>query len=196
MSIEKPRDVQARDVQAIYISADTLALRSRSWNRLRFEVEYGLEKGTTANSFLIQDQALIDPPGGTFTEIYLAELRQRTNLNNLRYVILGHVNKNRVIPLQSLLDANPKLTFICTNPGAIALKALIPDREIQIQVVRGEEFLDLGKGHGLKFFPVSTPAILMGFGPMTLIRKSFIPINSLVPMSAAIRSLMMCSPYS
>jgi len=157
MSIEKPRDVQARDVQAIYISADTLALRSRSWNRLRFEVEYALEKGTTANSFLIQDQALIDPPGGTFTEIYLAELRQRTNLNNLRYVILGHVNKNRVITLQSLLDANPKLTFICTNPGAVALKALIPDREIQIQVVRGEEYLDLGKGHGLKFFPVSTP---------------------------------------
>ena len=152
MSIDKPRDVQA-----IYISADTLALRSRSWNQLRFEVEYALEKGTTANSFLIQDQALIDPPGGTFTEIYLAELRQRTNLNNLRYVILGHVNKNRVITLQSLLDANPKLTFICTNPGSVALKALMPDRQLQIQVVRGEEYLDLGKGHGLKFFPVSTP---------------------------------------
>ena len=36
-------ETKQRDVQVLPIAADTLALRSRSWNRLRFEVEYALE---------------------------------------------------------------------------------------------------------------------------------------------------------
>ncbi len=44
----------ARDVQTLAIAADTTVLRSRSWERLRFEIEYGLERGTTANSYLIR----------------------------------------------------------------------------------------------------------------------------------------------
>jgi flavorubredoxin len=38
-------------------------MRSRTWDRLKFEVEYSLQRGTTANSYLIQADktALIDP---------------------------------------------------------------------------------------------------------------------------------------
>ncbi|WP_082429471.1 diflavin flavoprotein [Pseudanabaena sp. 'Roaring Creek'] len=149
-----------RDVQAIYIAAETFALRSRSWNRLRFEIEYALEKGTTANSFLIQGAlpALIDPPGGTFTEIYLNELRKRINILDISYVILGHVNQNRIETLKELLEINSRITFICTNAGAIALRQILgSDHALKIQVVRGEETLDLGKDHILKFIPTSTP---------------------------------------
>ena len=157
MSKTKPRDVQA-----IYIADQTYALRSRSWNRLRFEVEYALEKGTTANSFLIQGnlQALIDPPGETFTEIYLEELRRRININDISYVILGHVNQNRIETLKALLKINSRITFVCTNAGAIALRQSLEEQfgaVLKIQVVRGEETLDLGKGHLLKFIPTSTP---------------------------------------
>jgi len=55
------------------IGIDTTVLRSRSWTRLRFEIEYALARGTTANSYLIQADkiALIDPPGETFTRILL-----------------------------------------------------------------------------------------------------------------------------
>lgn len=153
MTTNKPRDVQAT-----YIAEETLALRSRSWNRLRFEVEYGLEKGTTANSFLIQGtlQALIDPPGGTFTDIYINNLRQRTNINDVSYVILGHVNQNRIETLKALLEINNSITFICTNAGAIALRQSF-EQKLKIQIVRGEETLDLGKGHILKFIPTSMP---------------------------------------
>jgi flavorubredoxin/flavin reductase (DIM6/NTAB) family NADH-FMN oxidoreductase RutF len=151
-------NTKPRDVQAIYIAAETFALRSRSWNRLRFEIEYALEKGTTANSFLIQGNlpALIDPPGGTFTEIYLDELRKRINILDINYVILGHVNQNRIDTLKALLEINNRITFICTNAGAIALRQSLGEN-IKIQVVRGEETLDLGKGHILKFIPTSTP---------------------------------------
>lgn len=157
MSKTKPRDVQA-----IYIADQTYALRSRSWNRLRFEVEYALEKGTTANSFLIQGnlQALIDPPGETFTEIYLEELRRRININDISYVVLGHVNQNRIETLKALLKINSRITFVCTNAGAIALRQSLEEQfgaVLKIQVVRGEETLDLGKGHLLKFIPTSTP---------------------------------------
>jgi flavorubredoxin/flavin reductase (DIM6/NTAB) family NADH-FMN oxidoreductase RutF len=147
-----------RDVQVIYIADETYALRSRSWKRLRFEIEYALEKGTTANSFLIQGtlQALIDPPGGTFTDIYLDELRQRIHIGDISYVILGHVNQNRIDTLKALLEINHRLTFVCTNAGAIALRQGLGN-DCKIQVVRGEEALDLGKGHILKFIPASTP---------------------------------------
>jgi flavorubredoxin/flavin reductase (DIM6/NTAB) family NADH-FMN oxidoreductase RutF len=161
MSFAEPfakSSTKPRDVQTAYIAAETIAMRSRSWNRLRFEVEYGLEKGTTANSFLIQGnlQALIDPPGETFTEIYLRELMLRTNILDISYVILGHVNQNRIETLKALLAKNDRLTFICTNPGAIALRQGLGEN-IKIQTVRGEETLDLGKGHTLKFIPTSTP---------------------------------------
>ena len=68
-------ETKQRDVQVLPIAVDTLALRSRSWNRLRFEIEYALEKGTTANSYLIKADrtALIDQPGGSFTAIFLEE---------------------------------------------------------------------------------------------------------------------------
>ena len=158
----QPRGTQPRDVQTTYVAAETLALRSRSWNRLRFEIEYALEKGTTANSFLIQGtlSALIDPPGETFTGIYLNELRQRINILDVSYVILGHVNQNRIETLKALLEINDRLTFICTNAGAIALRQSLDQElksQLKIQVVRGEETLDLGKGHILKFIPTSTP---------------------------------------
>jgi len=69
---------KARDVQLAPIAPGTLALRSRSWNRLRFEIEYALERGTTANSYIISGDktALIDPPGGSFTEIFVEQLQQ------------------------------------------------------------------------------------------------------------------------
>jgi flavorubredoxin/flavin reductase (DIM6/NTAB) family NADH-FMN oxidoreductase RutF len=149
-----------RDVQVIAIAAETITLRSRSWNRLRFEIEYALERGTTANSFLIQADktALIDPPGGTFSQIFLDELSRRIDIKLIDYVILGHVNPNRIETLKALLELNDRLTFICTNPGAIALRSSLPDHEnLNIRVVRGEEVLGLGKEHNLQFIPTSTP---------------------------------------
>ena len=72
-------NAKKRDVQVLPIAADTTVLRSRSWTQLRFEIEYALARGTTANSYLIRGDklALFDPPGETFTDIYLAALHQR-----------------------------------------------------------------------------------------------------------------------
>ena len=151
--------MKPRDVQVLPIGIDTTVLRSRSWTRLRFEIEYARLLGTTANSFLIQADkiALIDPPGETFTQIYLEALQKRLDLTRLDYVILGHVNPNRAATLKALLELAPGLTFVCSNPGAINLRSALPDHNLKITVVRGEETLDLGKDHHLQFVPTPNP---------------------------------------
>ncbi|MEH2318057.1 diflavin flavoprotein [Nostoc sp.] len=148
-----------RDVQVYPIGTDTRILRSRSWSRLRFEIEYALAKGTTANSYLIESDktAIIDPPGETFTQIYLEALQQRFHLEDLDYVILGHVNPNRAVTLKALLEIAPQITFVCSNPGAINLRAALENLDLQIIVMRGEETLDLGNGHNLQFIPTPNP---------------------------------------
>ncbi|MEH2232119.1 MAG: diflavin flavoprotein [Nostoc sp.] len=150
---------QPRDVQVFPIATNTRILRSRSWSRLRFEIEYALAKGTTANSYLIESDksAIIDPPGETFTQIYLEALQQRFHLEDLDYVILGHVNPNRAATLKALLEIAPQITFVCSNPGAINLRAALENPDLQILVMRGEETLDLGNGHNLQFIPTPNP---------------------------------------
>ncbi|MEH1943483.1 MAG: diflavin flavoprotein [Nostoc sp.] len=154
MPTNKPRDVQVYP-----IATNTRILRSRSWSRLRFEIEYALAKGTTANSYLIESEktAIIDPPGETFTEIYLEALQQRFHLEDLDYVILGHVNPNRAATLKALLEIAPQITFVCSNPGAINLRGALENPDLQILVMRGEETLDLGNGHNLQFIPTPNP---------------------------------------
>ncbi|AKG22528.1 diflavin flavoprotein [Calothrix sp. 336/3] len=154
MTIIKPRDVQIFPV-----ATDTWVFRSRSWARLRFEIEYGLAKGTTANSYLIQGDkiALIDPPGETFTQIYLEKLQQRIDVKTVDYVILGHSNPNRAGTLKALLEIAPQITFVCSNPGAINLRGAMENPDLPILVKRGEETLDLGKGHHLEFIPTPNP---------------------------------------
>ncbi|MBD1934461.1 MULTISPECIES: diflavin flavoprotein [Cyanophyceae] len=162
MTTTKPRDVQV-----LPIGADTTVLRSRTWERLKFEVEYALQRGTTANSYLIQADktALFDPPGESFTEIFLSALQQRIDVKKLDYVILGHVNPNRLVTLNALLKLAPQITFVCSNPGAKLLRELfkntfndtLQEHGLKIAVMRGEETLDLGNGHHLQFIPTPSP---------------------------------------
>ncbi|MBD2251874.1 diflavin flavoprotein [Nostoc parmelioides] len=152
-------ETKPRDVQVLPIGTDTTVLRSRSWTRLRFEIEYALAKGTTANSYLIQGDklALIDPPGETFTQIYLDALQKRLDVTEIDYVILGHVNPNRAATLKALLEIAPQITFVCSNPGAINLRGVLENPDLPILIMRGEETLDLGKGHNLQFIPTPNP---------------------------------------
>jgi len=150
---------QTKDVQVFPIAADTRVLRSRTWERLKFEIEYALQKGTTANSYLIKGDrvALFDPPGESFTQIFLAALLERIDPKNIDYVILGHVNPNRAATLKQLLAIAPQIKIVCSNPGAISLNKILPDLKLDLQVIKGEDTLDLGQGHVLEFVPTPNP---------------------------------------
>ncbi len=148
-----------RDVQITEIATHTIVLRSRTWERLKFEVEYARQKGTTANSYLIQatQTALIDPPGESFTQIFLEQLQTYQDLTQLDYIILNHVNPNRMATLKVLLQQAPQAQIICSKPAAIALKTTFPHWEDKITIIRSEDILDLGEGHKLQFVTVPTP---------------------------------------
>jgi flavorubredoxin/flavin reductase (DIM6/NTAB) family NADH-FMN oxidoreductase RutF len=148
-----------RDLQPSPIAPDTTVLRSRTWDRLKFEIEYGLARGTTANSFIIKGdkKALIDPPGSSFTDVFIAGLDSRFNVKLIEYVILGHINPNRGETLKKLLEIAPQITFICSNPAAIALPTILERDDLKIIAIKGGESIDLGKGHLLKFILAPTP---------------------------------------
>lgn len=155
----------AKDVQVGNIGLNTRVFRSRTWDRLKFEVEYGLSRGTTANSFVIEGDkiALIDPPGESFSDIFLSALDQRIPLISIGYVILGHVNPNRCATINKLLKKAPNITFITSNTGAKSLQTIfnntytqtIAESPLNIISVKNDYELDLGKGHVLEF--ISTP---------------------------------------
>ena len=157
----QPTPAKPRDVQVAEIGTNTQVLRSRTWDRLKFEVEYSRQKGTTSNSYLIQADkiALIDPPGQSFTQIYLETLTQHLDLRKLDYIILQHVNPNRLATVQILARQAPQAKIICSKPAVKALEAALvfPEQQSQIHVVRDNDTLDLGGGHQLQFVSVTTP---------------------------------------
>ena len=177
MTPTKPRDVQIAN-----IAPNTTVLRSRTWERLKFEIEYARQKGTTANSYLIEGDstALIDPPGESFTDIFLEELGQHAYYQRLNYIILSHINPNRIATLKRLLEAAPYATIICSKAGVNTLRSVLANQSfdlpspredeandlgiefgtnqtLKVHVVRDEETLDLGNGHVLQFRFVPTP---------------------------------------
>ena len=154
-----------RDVQVAPVGEHTVVLRSRTWERLKFEVEYNRRQGTTANSYLIRADrtALIDPPGESFAEIYLQTLEPYLASGTVDYIILGHVNPNRMVTLAALVKRLPEVTLICSRPAAQALKTAFPDWDtpecsVRIQAIRpSQESLDLGQGHLLQLLTTPTP---------------------------------------
>ncbi|MEM9771168.1 MAG: diflavin flavoprotein [Cyanobacteria bacterium P01_D01_bin.73] len=160
--------VQPQDVQVAPIGVGTRALRSRTWDRLKFEIEYSRKKGTTANSYLIEGdcRALIDPPGERFTSLFLEALTERLDGNALDFIVLGHVNPNRAATLDKLLAQYPEACIICSKPAAESLRSLLADRFAQggpnlppeVKVIKGDEMtVDLGQGHCLEFLRIPTP---------------------------------------
>jgi len=43
-------------IQTVEIAPNTTAIRSLDWDRDRFDIEFGLQNGTTYNSYLIRDR--------------------------------------------------------------------------------------------------------------------------------------------
>ena len=164
----------SRRVIQLPIEPGLICLKGLSPNRLRFEVEYGLERGTTANSFLFQEvPLLVHPPGASFAEPFLAELAKLVPAEAALKVVVGHVNPNRVALLHQLASRWPNLLLVSSNAGAKLLeelwnlqKPVSPGSETtpepipalpRIDVVKQEASRNLVDGHVLRLIPTPTP---------------------------------------
>jgi hypothetical protein len=183
----KPGPVDGdRRLIALPIDAGLVCLRGLSPRRLRFEVEYGLERGTSANSFLFSAGAgpdgrerppvLVHPPGASFAAPFLAELTRLVPAEAALKVVVGHVNPNRVTLLRLLAERWPALMLVASNPAARLLEELWGQRPPAkpgaqdsgtteqplpalppIDIVKQEVCRDLGGGHRLCLIPAPTP---------------------------------------
>ncbi|MEB3263490.1 MAG: diflavin flavoprotein [Synechococcus sp.] len=128
-----------RRVLVLPIDDSLVCLRGLSPTRLRFEVEYGLERGTTANSFLFAagttgpealqpgrpvPPVLVHPPGAAYAEPFLAELERLVPADAALKVVVGHVNPNRVALLRQLAERWPQLMLVASNAGTRLLEEL------------------------------------------------------------------------
>ena len=164
----------ARRVIQLPIEPGLICLKGLSPTRLRFEVEYGLERGTTANSFLFQEvPLLVHPPGASFAEPFLAELAKLVPAEAPLKVVVGDVNPNRVALLRQLVARWPNLLLVSSNAGAKLLeelwnlqKPVAPGSETtpepipalpRIDVVKQEASRNLVDGHVLRLIPTPTP---------------------------------------
>jgi flavorubredoxin/flavin reductase (DIM6/NTAB) family NADH-FMN oxidoreductase RutF len=174
-------DALERRVIRLPIDPGLLCLRGLSPKRLRFEVEYGLERGTSANSFLFdagpdrggqpRPPVLVHPPGASFAGPFLAELAELVPADAALKVVVGHVNPNRVALLRELARRWPAVMLVASNPAARLLEELWnqqrpsapgesappPPPLPPIDVVRQEACRDLGGGHRLCLIPAPTP---------------------------------------
>jgi len=123
-----------RSVIVLPIDPGLTCLRGLSPRRLRFEVEYGLERGTSANSFLFTGgttsagqpvpPVLVHPPGASFAAPFLETLAGLIPADAPLKVVVGHVNPNRVALLRQLAERWPALMLVASNAGARLLRDL------------------------------------------------------------------------
>ena len=173
-----------RRVIQLPIEPGLICLRGLSPKRLRFEIEYGLERGTSANSFLFLPgpaetdsigsaaALLVHPPGASFAEPYLAQLRELVPPAVELQVVVSHVNPNRVALLHELARGWGKLRLIASNPGAKLLQDLWEQRKPAaagepepealpplppITVVRGEDTIERPDGTSINLLSAPTP---------------------------------------
>ncbi len=175
-------------LQTIHIPIESglISLRGLSPKRLRFELEYGLERGSTDNSFLFADfenaktpcdQAiLIHPPGATYADVFIPALKDALPKGIIKLlVVVGHVNPNRVSMLRQLTEAYPQIELISSNPGAKLLKELWvnqkPNRSKssedkihpslpalpKIKIIKQEEELPTNQKYKLRLLPAPSP---------------------------------------
>ena len=161
------------------IDDGVVGLRGLSPQRHRFELEYALERGSTANSVLFEagdgaPAVLVHPPGVAYSAAFLPVLAEALPSSDAPLlVVVGHVNPNRVALLRDLAEAYAGLELIVSNPGAKLIEELwsqrkpappgetseqppLPDLP-SLRVIRQEQTLPLSHQRSLMLLPAPTP---------------------------------------
>ena len=95
----------------VEVADDTISIRSLDWDRDRFDIEFGLQEGTTYNSFLIfgEKTCLVDASHEKFRDLYMKTLKDELEKRGrqLDYVVVSHTEpdhsgeKERCLQLSS-----------------------------------------------------------------------------------------------
>lgn len=151
--VTTPIKVEKRlTIQVENIAEDTTTIRSLDWDRDRFDIEFGLQNGTTYNSYIIRgDQlALVDTSHEKFRQLYFDTLTGLINPQEIDYLIISHTEPDHSGLVKDLLKLAPQATVVGTKVALKFLEDLVHDPFKQ-QIVKNGDQIDLGKGHVLEF---------------------------------------------
>ncbi len=146
-------DVQRRlTMQSIEIGSNTTAIRSLDWDRDRFDIEFGLQNGTTYNSFLIRGEktALVDTSHEKFRQLYLDMLMGLIDPNQLDYLIISHTEPDHSGLVRDVLALAPQVTVVGSKVAIQFLENWL-HQPFEKRIVKNGDRLDLGNGHVLEF---------------------------------------------
>lgn len=139
-------------IETSEIAEDTTTIRCLDWDRDRFDIEFGLQNGTTYNSFLIRgaQTALVDTSHAKFRELYLDTLRDCIDPTQIDYLIISHTEPDHSGLVKEVLELAPQVTVVGAKVAIQFLENLV-HRPFERKVVKNGETLDLGNGHVLQF---------------------------------------------
>jgi len=148
--------VKRLTLQSTEISQETSVIRSLDWDRDRFDIEFGLQNGTTYNSYLIQGEkiALVDTSHEKFRSQYLNRLQELVDISLLDYLIISHTEPDHSGLVKDILALAPQVTVVASKVAIQFLEDFV-HQPFARQIVKSGDRLDLGKGHLLEF--VSAP---------------------------------------
>ncbi|GAB4283055.1 MAG: diflavin flavoprotein [Oscillatoriaceae cyanobacterium] len=155
--VATPEIVKPRlTVATAEIAPDTKTIRSLDWDRSRFDIEFGLQNGTTYNSFVIEGEktALVDTSHAKFRSLYLETLRNTIDIAKIDYLIISHTEPDHSGLVGDILDMVPEVTVVASKVALQFLEGFLHRPFNRLQVKSGDT-LDLGNGHVIEF--VSAP---------------------------------------
>jgi len=143
-------------IQTLEIAAETTALRSLDWDRDRFDIEFGLQNGTTYNSYIIRGEktALVDTSHAKFRSLYLKALQGQIDISTIDYLVISHTEPDHSGLVRDVLAIAPDIIVVGTKVAIQFLEDLI-HHPFKRQIVKNGDQIDLGLGHILQF--VSAP---------------------------------------
>ncbi|MEL7053564.1 MAG: diflavin flavoprotein [Cyanobacteria bacterium J06588_5] len=152
-AVQTKEPIQKRlSMQVEGIAENTTTLRSQDWDRDRFDIEFGLQNGTTYNSFLIRGEkaALVDTSHAKFREQYIAALQGEIDPAQIDYIVVSHTEPDHSGLIKDVLALAPNAVVVGAKVAIAFLEDLI-HAPFKRQVVKSGETLDLGNGHLLEF---------------------------------------------
>ncbi|MGB5632474.1 MAG: diflavin flavoprotein [Waterburya sp.] len=151
--VATPIKTQPRlSIQTAEISADTTAIRSLDWDRDRFDIEFGLQNGTTYNSYLIRGAktALVDTSHAKFRQLYLNALQGLIDPKEIDYLIISHTEPDHSGLVKDFLELAPQATIVAAKMAIKFLEDLV-HQPFEKQIIKNGETIDLGQGHVIEF---------------------------------------------
>lgn len=156
--------------QVSEVGVDTTCIRSLDWDRDRFDIEFGLEKGTTYNSYVIRGAdkiALVDASHEKFRQLYIDTLKGVVDPASIDYVVCSHTEPDHSGLIGDVLELAPNATVLGSKV-CLSFLANLVQKPFKSQAVKGGDVIDLGGGHELKFIMAPNlhwPDTMFSFDP-------------------------------